>query len=481
MAENTRISNYQINSKNARFDEKPSLLNIAAFVMLWVILMFTTIAYGAVDFWAIGLLCIFTCLLIIFWFSDALVKKVFEFKFNLLQVPLLVLILIGLIQLLPLRSGDLNGNLSVSAISSLSHDFSATRFAVINLINYFLFFAAAYALINNEKRLKKTVFMITIFGAIMAFFGILQRFSNLEAIYGMRDVGQATPFGSFVNQHHFAAFMEMTIGITLGLIFGKVTKTDKNPLLIIATVIMGIALLLTSSRGGYVSLLGVIAFIVLANLFVKRRVSDKDEKAGISSNSRRNMAIIASGIAVIIGLFAAMLLLGGDESLLRGTGLQYNEADLSNGRFHFWQIAVNVFLNNPIIGAGLNSFGMVFSQYDTWNGNFRVEQAHNDYLQILADAGILGFACILSFIFLLFKRSLHIIRKQTTGFRRNAAIGALAGCFGILVHSFFDFPLRTPSNMFFFLTLVVIASGRIKSQKNRNRRVKRSQPDDLID
>ena len=68
------------------------------------------------------------------------------------------------------------------------------------------------------------------------------------------------------------------------------------------------------------------------------------------------MAIIASGIAVIIGLFAAMLLLGGDESLLRGTGLQYNEADLSNGRFHFWQIAVNVFLNNPIIGRGLKFF-----------------------------------------------------------------------------------------------------------------------------
>ena len=75
MAENTRISNYQINSKNARFNEKPSFLNIAAFVMLWVILMFTTIAYGAVDFWAIGLLCIFIGLLVIFWFSDALVKK----------------------------------------------------------------------------------------------------------------------------------------------------------------------------------------------------------------------------------------------------------------------------------------------------------------------------------------------------------------------------------------------------------------------
>ena len=42
----------------------------------------------------------------------------------------------------------------------------------------------------------------------MAFYGILQRLVNLEAIYGARLPGYAHPFASFINQHHFAAFME---------------------------------------------------------------------------------------------------------------------------------------------------------------------------------------------------------------------------------------------------------------------------------
>jgi O-antigen ligase len=99
------------------------------------------------------------------------------------------------------------------------------------------------------------------------------------------------------------------------------------------------------------------------------------------------------------------------------------------------------------------------------NGFYRVEQAHNDYLQTLADAGILGFACITAFIFLFFKRSLNVISSSADGFRKGTAVGALAGCFGILVHSFFDFPLRTPSNAFFFLLLVVLATVSINNSK----------------
>ncbi|MDQ3372733.1 MAG: hypothetical protein M3521_02445, partial [Acidobacteriota bacterium] len=62
------------------------------------------------------------------------------------------------------------------------------------------------------------------------------------------------------------------------------------------------------------------------------------------------------------------------------------------------------------------------------------------------------------FIYLLFKRSTGVITKATDGFQQNVAIGALAGCFGILIHSFFDFPLRTPSNALFFLMLTALAT-----------------------
>jgi O-antigen ligase len=251
--------------------------------------------------------------------------------------------------------------------------------------------------------------------------------------------------------------MEMTVGLTLGLLFGEATKKDKRFLLVIASVIMGMAVILTGSRGGMIGFLGVISFIVTANLF-KKPTTENDSDIKNKRNYRRNFTFVAGGLALIIGLFGTIILLGGDESLLRGVGLQNNQDDFSSGRIHFWQVAWKIFLDNPILGAGLDAFGTAFTRYDTWNGYYRVEQAHNDYLQILADAGVIGFACIAAFIYLLFKQSIGVITKAKDGFQQNVAIGALAGCFGILLHSFFDFPLRTPSNSLFFLTLTALAT-----------------------
>jgi O-antigen ligase len=443
-------------------DEKPTRISGVIFFFLCLVAVFSAIAYGAVDVWALGFLAILNLVIVILWSIEAWRRQEFRFSSNKLQIPLLGLILIGLIQLLPLRSGSISADLlPVAAAGSLSLDPYSTRLAVIQLVVYFIFFAAAFVFINNRKRLWKIVLTIIIFGAAMAFFGILQRLANLEAIYGLRPSPQAIPFASFVNQHHFAAFMEMTIALTLALLFGRATKKDKNPLLIIAAVLMGIAIALTGSRGGFLSLLGILGFIIAANLLQKRK-----EKIGtVKANFRRNFALIGGGIALILVLFGSVFLLGGDESLLRGIGLQNNQVDFSSGRKHYWQIALKVIFDYPIFGAGLNAFAAAYTQYDTWNGAMRVERAHNDYLQILADAGILGFACVASFIWLLFKQSLQIIGKASDRFRLNAAIGGLAGCFGILLHSFFDFPLRTPSNGFFFLLLAVIATASINYPK----------------
>jgi len=442
------------------FDKDPSRLSGAIFVFLCFVPMIFTVAYGGVDVWALGFQAIFVGVIAVLWLLESFFTKEFRFSTNLLQIPIIGLLLIGLIQLLPLRSADVS--LAVSAVSSLSLDAYSTRFAIIQLLIYLVFFAAALTFINSRKRLQRLVSGIIIFASVMAFFGILQRLANLEAIYGLRPSPQAIPFASFVNSHHFAAFMEMTIGLTVALVFGNAVKKDKNPLLIISAVIMGIALILTSSRGGFLSLLGVLAFVITANL-----LSKKDSEG--TSNFRRNFAVVGGGIALVLVLFGAVFLLGGDQSLLRGVGLQNASADLSSGRTHFWQVALKIFVDYPFLGVGLNAFGTAFPSYDTWNGNFRIEQTHNDYLQMLVEAGILGFLCIAGFIALLFKQTFRTLSKTSDVFRRHTAIGALAGCFGVLIHSFFDFPLRTPSNTFFFLILVVIATVSIGFPKTEAR------------
>jgi O-antigen ligase len=197
----------------------------------------------------------------------------------------------------------------------------------------------------------------------------------------------------------------------------------------------------------------------MANFLNNREIKNKNASEEIKQFFlRRNLILFGGGFALIFILFIAVLFVGGDQSLLRGFGLSGVEGDISTGRSHFWWVALQIFFDNPVIGAGFDSFGTAFPFYDTWSGAFRVEQAHNDYLQILADGGILSFICIAAFIYLLFKQGVQAIRKNSDKFVMNGSIGALAGCFGILIHSFFDFPLRTPSNALFFLMMATLAT-----------------------
>ena len=431
-------------------------------LLLSAIPVLSTIAYGAVDIWAVSLLAVVTAAVVILWIADGWRKRVIRVNTSALQVPILALICLASVQLLPVGNSGISPELlNTPAVNTLSLDAYATRFFLIRLVIAFIFFAAALAFIDSQKRLKKMALMIVIFGALMAFAGILQRLASPDAIYWFRRTPQAIPFGPFVNQHHFAAFMEMTMGLTLGLVFGGAATKDKNGLLVIAAVLMGIAVIMTGSRGGFLSVIGVVGVVMAARFISGQGSTD------LKTKPASRLGLVAGGAAISIIVAGAALYLGAGDSLFRGLGFQEQQTDITSGRSHFWSVALRIFLDNPIIGAGFDAFAVAFGRYDTWNGTFRVEQAHNDYLQMLADAGVLGFACIAAFIFLFFRRGLKVINDSTNAFRRSAAVGSMAGCFGILIHSFFDFPLRTQSNAFFFLLLVVLATVSVGDEREQ--------------
>ncbi len=445
---------------NSKLPKKESLTNSVVFVLVCSLPILASIIFGAVSSATLGVLLLFLGMLGIVRLLDAWKSGKYQISTSLLQLPLIGLICIGFVQLLPFGAGIPNDLLGGGSLATLTLDPMSTKFALIKLGIFLVFFSTALVYINNPKRLRTVVFTIIIFAGIMAFIGILQRLASPNFIYGMREVDYATPFASYVNQHHFAAFMEMTIGLTLALLFGNAVEKDKRLLLIIAVVLMGIAIVLTGSRGGFVSLVAVLGFLLLIN------ITTRNESAEVNTDGsglRRNLILVGGSAVLVIFLIGTVIWLGQGKASERIFDL--NQADFTTGRTHFWSVSLDIIRDNPIIGVGLEAFGVAFTKYDTWNGTLRVEQAHNDYLQTLADSGILGFICIISFIFLLFKKGLGIVRSTGNLFRRGVAIGALAGCFGILVHSLFDFPLRTNANFLFFLLLVVLATNEIKYPK----------------
>lgn len=433
--------------------------NRTIFFLLIFIPCFTTLIYGGTESWALIFIGPLIALLAAVWLIRSIRTGEFTVEADPLLLPLAGIFALGLFQLLPFGGDTLaNDLLGVQASRSFSMDPFATRIFLTRLTGYIIFFAAALTFIDTEVRRRKLVAAISIIGGTLAFGGILQKLASPAAIYGLRETPNAIPFGPFVNQHHFASLMVLLSGPTLGQIFAKVHKRQTKLLHVISSVLMAAAVVLTGSRGGLIAFCATFGITLLA--FFGRRTRDKEREKWMP------VAIAAiSGAVIVIGL---VIFLGGAESLLRGVGFQNTTDDISSGRLHFWSVAWQIFLSNPIIGVGFDAFGVAFTAFDTRNGLFRVEQAHNDYLQTLADGGVVGFLCVAAFVSLFAKRCLLGIKTLSDRSHRAVVLGAFAGCFGMLIHSFFDFPLRTAANAFFFLLVAALAITCISRNNKQN-------------
>jgi O-antigen ligase len=178
-------------------------------------------------------------------------------------------------------------------------------------------------------------------------------------------------------------------------------------------------------------------------------------------------------LALIVAMFGGVVLLGGEEALTRVVG-SVNTDDPTTGRAHFWGVTVDIIKTHPLMGIGLGAFGVVYTAYDSRNGTYRLEQAHNDYLQVLSDGGIIGAVLGLFFVVSLFRMG-FARRDSRDDFRRGVATGALAGCFAVLIHSFFDFTLHTTANSLLFLVLAALATmnGRVEDVHSRRKKGRR--------
>lgn len=446
-------------------------LEVAIFIMLLAIPLLATIAFGTVDQSAQAIAFILISVMAILWGVHTWKTGSFHYSASLLQLPLAGLILIGFVQLLPIGGSDVPQDmLSVQPSAALSINPYVTLLFTVRLLFYAVFFAAALTFVRSAKRLQITVVTLLIFGPAMAMIGITQRLADPDKIYGIREAFQAIPFGSFINQHHFAALMVMISGIAFGLLASGGVKKDKRPLIWIGLVIMLLAIIFTSSRGAIISYVGVAAFVFLSTSALRKR----GERDAADPRSRK-LTVFAGATAFIVVVVGLAMFMGVGDKYLRGFGENSADADVTNGRMHFWDIGVKIFLDSPVIGSGHDTYGIAFSRYDTWKGVYRLENTHNDYLQALSDSGILGFLCVAAFIVLLFRNSLKVIFGRGSSLRTSVAAGALAGTLGILIHSFFDFPLRTPSNGFVFLLLVALAVAQ-SEKADTDERISVSEP-----
>jgi len=451
-----------------------TLASRLAFLTVCVMIVLTTLAFGTVHDWALATFAATAAGLVCLWCVDGLILRSVQLNRSSLQWPLVGLIVLGMVQLLPLRSAPDDAGIGLSLNRALTLDSNATKLVLVQLISLFIYFATVMIFTDSTRRLRTLTRTIIIFGFVLAMFGLTQSLtSDGTRVYWFRQLTQSTAFGPFINRHHFAGYMELTLALPLGLLFSGALETHKRPLYAFAALLMAVSLILTNSRGGMISLIAEVSFVIMVagpGIAFSQRSPNASRLRGLLLRG-------AIGLAFAVVLFFGAMAIGGPGVFNRLLGT-VNAADPTTGRAHFWNVTLDVIKHHPLIGSGLGSFGVIYTRYDSRNGMYRLEQAHNDYLQILADAGIVGALLGLAFLIILFSKG--FARRNTTDkFRRGVATGALAGCFAVLVHSAFDFTLHTTSNALLFLVLAAMATldRRVdESGSHQRRRRRRSNP-----
>ncbi len=457
-----------VNKGYVTYRIRHTLASRFAFLMVCLAIILSALAYGTVHYWALAVFFLGGVAILVLWLIDGWILGTLRISRNILQLPLLGMFLLGLFQLLPLRHPEDVGTHSIPLVSSLSFDPYSTRFILVQVAALAIYFAAVLVFTDTPKRLRLLVRTIGVFGFFLAIFGLTQSFTSPDKIYWMRELPQSQAFGPFINRHHFAGYMEMALAVPLGLVFTGAIEKEKKFIYLFAAGLMAVALIMTNSRGGIISLAAEIIFLVATMGLRRHRNKKRHEERPPRIRSAAMKAGLA--LALIVALFGGVVLLGGEHALTRVVA-SVNTDDPTTGRAHFWSVTIDIIKTHPWIGTGLGAFGVVYTGYDSRNGMYRLEQAHNDYLQILSDGGIIGAVIGLFFVVNLFRMG-FLRRDSRDDFRRGVATGAMAGCFAVLVHSFFDFTLHTPSNALLFLVLAALATmnGRVEDVQSRRKK-----------
>ena len=307
----------------------------------------------------------------------------------------------------------------------------------------------------------------------LSVFGIVQRafFDPAQPlVYGFwkpRDGGN--PFGPFVNRNHFAGWMVMVLPlvamygvgavreVTLPAARGAgawvrwITTVDGNRIFLIgvATCVMGAALVLTGSRSGVASLAVAVTTMLV---FLLREIPQRRHRVAV---------VVCAGI--LLGGVVAWA--GSDMIVARFAAAP---AALTE-RLGAWQNTWAIIRDFPLVGVGLGGYGRAMFVYQTGNRQLMYAQAHNDYLQLAAEGGLL----VVVPAILVALTALGTIRRRLAGTEDDPLTfwirrGAVAGLLGIAAQSLMEFSLQIPGNAVLFVMLLAIAMHRPRSSPSHH-------------
>lgn len=366
-----------------------------------------------------------------------------------------------------MRPGDIPAS-ALSTRQTLSIVPEKTLIGLALFVSLALFLLGSSRLISSVGAYPVAVFILAV-GVLLSVIGMVQDALTVNdvypLIYGFWKPQGGRPFGPFVNRNHFAGWMLMALPVGLATAADAIMRTGHavpvtqrdeyvrsvnssdfaRPLFVAsALVVMGAALLLTRSRSGVVAF---AAGTVLVAAAVYRRQRTQRQRAGILVA----FAVLVLGSVMWAGLDNAVGKFFERSTIPSAVG----------GRTGAWKDTLEIIRDFPLTGAGLNSYGSAMTLYQSDSRELHYQEAHNDYLQIAAEGGVLvGVPVLLAvgiFVRDVRRRFREAPKEGTTYWLR---VGAVVGMIAIALQSVVEFSLQMPGNAAMFALLAAVAIHR---------------------
>jgi len=416
--------------------------------LLLLLIIFAPLAFGSVEFWSIALVEAAAFALVFVWFLKMLADKKLEFIPTSLAPFISVFILLIIFSLIPFPKNTLAlispntkkiYDLLIPRITStynsatLSLCANATRMELYKVLAFAAVFFVTVNSFNRRRQLDRLIRTLVFFGFFLSVFAILQRYTWNGKIYWMRPISeQVMPFGPFINENHFAAYIGMIIPFCIGAVFLDASG-ERRYFFAFAAIVMIAGLFLSASRAGIASFafsLGLTAILVRARTFFKGKV--------------KTFALLILCAIVFISVFGL--------PIIADRFGEFFQSPRSEARFVIWKDTLNLIKDFPVFGTGVATFVDILPAYKTYPGQINFAHAFNEYLEVFAEMGILGFVVFMTAIFVFFKNTFYkFLLSQTSQLKRHDPFvvvygsACMASFLMIGFHNMLSFNLHVPA------------------------------------
>lgn len=441
------------------------VLGTIVFVTLLCLLVLTAIPYGTSQPWWIASFVAIAFVLAILWLIEGAISDSWFAGSLPLVIPATALAVFSFLQTLPVdRHSESSGALTIAPWSAISSDPYQTRFFALLLLALVLSGVMLTRYATSERRMRIVINLVILVAVASSVFGILRQTMQHGPGFGLPLLVLDGGFGQFINRNHFAYLMEMGFGLVVGLILGGGVKREQALTYLVALLPIWIGLVLCNSRGGLIAMLAQIVIAALLSTAVLRRRQSRESQAKAFRVLQSLPVRIVLTLLLVAGVVFGTVWLGGDRLATRiddRSELNADPAGLRHGtsRNEIWRASWHLFKAHPMLGVGMGGYWAAIPAFHDASGTMTPQEAHNDYLELLASGGVVGFALALWFGVAVIKRTRENLAAPNR-FRRAACFGAAIGIAGVAVHSLVDFGLHTIVNALVFTTLIVIATSR---------------------